>query len=130
MIEENFENEARKILESESEKEAKSSTEIIDKEFISLFWDFVFGKLSDVYNNEKFKLTKEENEFLTNATTRWLNYRLPLWIQKNSIDFEFLFAIVSVLSTKLILIKSSGIQNNNNFGKNGTGENNISKTDN
>jgi hypothetical protein len=106
--------------------------DLVDKKFISLFWNFLFSKWAQVVEDERFKLNKEEDEFLTNATVKWLNYRLPSIISKYSVDFEFIFALISVVITKLIITEKisfnkDGKQDNSNFGTEGTGQNNISK---
>jgi len=106
--------------------------DLIDKRFISLFWNFIFSKWAQVVEDERFKLNKEEDEFLTNATVKWLNYRLPNIISKYSVDFEFIFALISVVITKLIITEKinfskDGKQDNSNIGAEGTGKNDISE---
>lgn len=129
MNDKNFEQALNEILIEQ--KEQGSDVQIIDKEIISLFYKFIFDKLSKIYNNEKLKLTEEENNLLTTATTKWLNYRLPAFLLRNPIDFEFALALISVLGSKLIIIINEKREyNNSNSRKERERENNISETDN
>lgn len=106
-------------------KEDKNEFDIIDKEFIKGFWEIIFTKASEKFNDERIKLNKEESEFLTNTTVKWLNYRLPMWISKNSVDFEFVFAILTVITSKYLIIR--GKFNNNDTGTKRTGQNEFNK---
>jgi hypothetical protein len=120
------------INQLQNEEIKKESFDLVDKKFVSLFWNFIFSKWAQVVEDERFKLNKEEDDFLTNATVKWLNYRLPSIISKYSVDFEFIFALISVVITKLIITEKinfskDGKQDNSNIGTEGTGENYISK---
>ncbi|MCM8819860.1 MAG: hypothetical protein NC925_03585 [Candidatus Omnitrophica bacterium] len=109
-----FEKELKGFIETESEI-SESEPEIIGEEIIGLFYEFIFSKIAEVYSDERLKLTEDERKLLATATKKWLNYRLPKFLLKYPIDFEFAVAVLSVLVPKIVIIY--GKQNNSNTWK-------------
>lgn len=118
-----FLNEVNQVL---NENQEQKQSIIIDAEIIRLFWNFIFEKIALHYNDERLKLSDAESDLLTNATTRWLNYRLPSLMLKYSVDFEFALAIISVLTSKLVYIRNAKSNSSDTWSQ-GTRENNIDK---
>lgn len=111
-----------------NEKQKQQETGyFVDGEIIRLFWNFVFEKFAVHFNNDKLKLSEAESDLLTSATIKWLNYRLPALMLKYSVDFEFALAILSVVSSKIIILRNAE-RNNSDFRQERTGENNINQT--
>ncbi|MEM5831357.1 MAG: hypothetical protein QXO40_04095 [Candidatus Aenigmatarchaeota archaeon] len=110
---EDFEQKLNEVFNEQSEKGVEF--QIIDNEIISLFYRFIFDKLSKLYNDERIKLTEEEDNLLTKATSKWLNYRLPKFLLNHPIDFEFGLALLSVLGSKLMIIVNARKKQLDNF---------------
>lgn len=123
-----FLNEVNQVLNENEQQQQREQQQVfpIDNEIVRLFWNFIFEKIATHYNDERLKLTEAESDLLTNATTKWLSYRLPSLMLKYSVDFDFILAVLSVLTSKLVIIKNAK-PNNSYFGTQGTRENYIDK---
>jgi hypothetical protein len=127
MTKEEFLSEINQTFEDEKTEEKSFP---ISKDVLKLLWSIPFEKWSEATGNEKLKLTEEEKELLATTTAEWLNVRLPQFLLRYPIDFQFALAVLSVLTSKLIAYKQGGKSDYNNTGNEGFGENNFGKGNN
>jgi hypothetical protein len=125
MTKEEFLSEINQNFEEEKTEEKSFP---ISKDVLKLLWSIPFDKWAEATGNEKLKLTEEEKELLATTTAEWLNVRLPQFLLKYPVDFQFALAVLSVLTSKLIAYKGGKSDNNNSrnegFGENYFGEGN------
>lgn len=129
MSEKDFLSEVQQVFNQNNQGQDQGF-DVIAKDFVKGFWELIFSKFAEHFKDERIKLSTEESEFLSNATVRWLKLRLPSFIAKYPVDFEFGFAVLSVALSKYLIIRQNAERNNNNSRAKGSGQDDISETDN